>query len=159
MCVHNRRNQYMLAKDAKNPLALFDCATIFCQLLILIIIIITKPRLGKMSIYADLVGPARVCVCGAQTYSDHHLPQLTMFNAQFSRDFTILQCVRNKLCLNNNYRSPRHQTWLTIPIFPVAQHQRQPKWICCYWISVFVILYMCICNLQVCICAVGVAAQ
>ena len=42
----------------------FDYAAIFCQLLIIIIIIITKPRLGKMSIYADLVGRARVCVCG-----------------------------------------------------------------------------------------------
>ena len=84
VCVHNR-NQYMLAKDAKNPLARFNSAAIFCQLLIIIMIIITtKPRLGKMSIYADLVGRARVCVCvcvcvcGAQTYSDHHLPQMTM---------------------------------------------------------------------------------
>ena len=72
-------NQYLLEHYAKNPLARFNSAAIFCQLLIIIIIIIiTKPRLGKMSIYADLVGRARVCVGGAQTYSDHHLPQLTM---------------------------------------------------------------------------------
>ena len=96
----------------------FDYAAIFCQMLI---IIITKPRLGKMSIYADLVGPARVCVCGAQTYSDHRLPQLTMFGAQFPRDFTILQCVRNNLCLQpiSKLKAPR----MTCDTFsPIAQH-------------------------------------
>ena len=56
-------NQYLLEQYAKNPLARFNSAAIFCELLIIIMIIITKPRLGKMSIYADLVGRARVCVC------------------------------------------------------------------------------------------------